>query len=97
MTLLQMSSDDLTEYSDSSEDSETPPPQPALERPKATLSYDNFRAFGTFVPRSDGCLDFRRMEYTSSYPLPKGRSPSKRLGADSGDVPPRGRLTFLDA
>ena len=59
--------------------------------------YDNFQAFGTFVPRSDGCLDFQRVKYTGSYPLLRGRSPSKRLGADSRDVPPKGRLIFLDA
>ena len=58
--------------------------------------YDNFWAFGTVVPRSYGCLDFRRVEYTNSYHLSRGKSPLKRLGADSGDVPPRGHLTVLD-
>ena len=38
MTLLQMSSDDPTECSDSSEENETPPSEPVPERPKATMS-----------------------------------------------------------
>ena len=51
-----MSSDDPTEYSDSSKDSETPPPQPTPERPKATLSA-YMTTFGHLVPLYRGAMD----------------------------------------
>ena len=56
MTLLQMSSDDLTEYSDSSEECETPPSEPVPEKPKATLS-TYMTTFGHLVPLYRGAMD----------------------------------------
>ena len=44
-----MSSDDPTEYSDSSEESESPPSEPVPEQPKATLS-TYMTTFGHLVP-----------------------------------------------
>ena len=56
MTLLQMSSDDPTEYSDSSEENESPPSEPVPERPKATLS-TYMTTFGHLVPLYRGAMD----------------------------------------
>ena len=51
-----MSSDDPTEYSDSSEESETPPSEPVPEQPKATLS-KYMTTFGHLVPLYRGAMD----------------------------------------
>ena len=51
-----MSSDDPIEYSDSSEDSETPPPEPAPKRPRAILS-TYMTTFGYLVPLYRGAMD----------------------------------------
>ena len=51
-----MSSDDPTEYSDSSEESETPPLEPVQEQPKATLS-TYMTTFGHLVPLYRGAMD----------------------------------------
>ena len=56
MTLLQMSSDDPTEYSDSSEENESPSSEPVPERPKATLS-TYMTTFGHLVPLYRGAMD----------------------------------------
>ena len=94
-----MSSDDPTEYSDSSEESESPPSEPVPERPKATLS-TYMTTFGHLVPLYRGAMDVWIFEEWSTLvaTLFQGEGvPPKRLGADSGDVPPRGCLTLLDA
>ena len=56
MILLQMSSDDPTEYSDSSEESETPPSEPVPEQPRATLS-TYMTTFRHLVPLYRGAMD----------------------------------------
>ena len=56
MTLLQKSNDDPIEYSSSSEDSKTHPPQPILEQPSASL-LTYMTTFGHLVSLYRGAID----------------------------------------